>query len=755
MNTHPIKQLFAAFFLVAMQVIPTAILAQKDESNLQYLKPEIGGVGRLLVPTRPTIQLPYQMIRMTPDRDNYLDDQIRSFPLQLVSHRLGQVFPIKPSTAQVVTKESWEEKLAYDQDLEIRNPWHYHNFLTEKNIEMDFVPGRKTAIFRFTFPNNTPKHILFGTYNQLQDSWKLNTDGSLQGIQLFPAEEGKQPVKVYFYGRFNDKPAFFTADNKPLQAGIQISGNGKSIYATFPSSSTSPVTLRYAVSYISAEQARQNLIDEQSDMPSLDAFAGKGKAEWAKVMEQIQVEGGTIEQKESFYTALYRCYERMVNISEDGKYYSGYDNKVHKDKRDFYVDDWAWDTYLALHPLRTILQPTIEQDMLESYVRMYQQSGWMPTFPVLYGDHACMNGFHSSVSFLDAWNKGLKNFNVQQAYAGMRKNAASATMLPWKNGPATKLDSFYYAHGYLPALHPGEKEPYSFVHSFERRQAVAVTLGTSYDDWAVAQLAKGLNKENDYRYFTKRSFNYRNLWNADRQFFLPKDSAGNWINIDPKFDGGPGGRDYYDENNGWTYMWQVQHNIPDLIQLMGGKAGFEKRLDQLFREGLGREKKLFWVKFTDATGLIGQFSMGNEPSFFIPYLYNYTGSPWKTQEKIRILLSTWFHNDIFGIPGDEDGGGMSAFVVFSSMGFYPITPGTPVYTIGSPLFTKTTIHLENGKDFTVVAPGASKQNKYIQAATLNGKPLNTPFITHQDIISGGTLKLIMGDRPNKEWGVSK
>lgn len=761
MSVKTLQHLFTAICLMGALSASYVSQAQqtKSQNNLQYLKLEIGGVGRLLVPTRPTIQLPYQMIRMTPDRDNYLDGQIRSFPLQLVSHRLGQVFPIKPNTDKKITQDSWQEKLYYDQDLEIKNPWHYHNFLSEKGIEMDFVPGKKTAIFQFSFPKNTPRQLLFGSYNRLPGAWQLNTDGSLQGLQLFPAEHGMQPVKVYLYGRFSTPPALYSAAGVPLQPGKKIKDNGSRIYAKFPTvSGTDPVQFRYGISYISYEQARQNLLDEQSgpsNQPDMKAFADKGQAAWAKVMGQIQVEGGTIEQKESFYTALYRCYERMVDITEDGKYYSGYDNKIHEDKRPFYVDDWAWDTYLALHPLRTIIQPTVEQDMLQSYVRMYQQSGWMPTFPVLYGDHACMNGFHSSVMFLDSYNKGLKNFDVKEAYAGMRKNSASATMLPWKNGPATVLDSFYYEHGYFPALHPGEKEPYSFVHGFERRQAVAVTLGTSYDDWAVAQLAKDLGKTADYQHFTKRSFNYRNLWNADKKFFLPKDSAGNWIDINPKFDGGPGGRDYYDENNGWTYMWQVQQNIPDLVQLMGGKTGLENRLDQLFTEGLDMEKKTFWVKFTDATGLVGQFSMGNEPSFFIPYLYNYTNAPWKTQQRIRLLLSTWFHNDIFGIPGDEDGGGMSAFVVFSSLGFYQVTPGIPVYTIGSPLFTKSTIHLENGKDFTLLAPGASKQNKYIQSATLNGKALNTPFFTHQDIMAGGTLKLIMGDRPNKNWGISK
>lgn len=235
---------------------------------------------------------------------------------------------------------------------------------------------------------------------------------------------------------------------------------------------------------------------------------------------------------------------------------------------------------------------------------------------------------------------------------------------------------------------------------------------------------------------------------------MPKDADGKWINIDPKFDGGPGGRDYYDENNGWTYLWQVQHNINGLITLMGGKDNFQAKLDQLFREPLGRSKHEFWNKFPDATGLVGEFSMGNEPSFHIPYLYNYAGAPWKTQAHVRLLLDLWYKDNVFGIPGDEDGGGMSAFVVFSSMGFYPITPGVPVYTIGSPLFSKVTISLPDGKEFTVLANNCSVVNKYIQSAKFNGKVLNTPSFTHDELMNGGKLELEMGPKPNKSWGVN-
>ncbi len=222
--------------------------------------------------------------------------------------------------------------------------------------------------------------------------------------------------------------------------------------------------------------------------------------------------------------------------------------------------------------------------------------------------------------------------------------------------------------------------------------------------------------------------------------------------IDPKSAGGLGYREYYDENNAWTYAWDVKHDIAGLTSLLGGKESAEQRLDQLFRAPLGMKKSQFYVNGSNSTGMVGQFSMGNEPSFHIPYLYNYFGAPWKTQKRTRFLLDVWFKDNIFGIPGDEDGGGMTAFVVFSSMGIYPVTPGLPYYSITSPIFEKVSIDLKNGKQFTVVAKGASKTNKYIQKAFINGEEIFSPFISHKQIMSGATLKVILGELPNKEWG---
>lgn len=717
--------------LLIIQLISFCQIKTLPLNNIQYVDPRIGNVGWLLVPTRPTVQVPNQMIRMYPERTDHLDDQIKYFPLSVAAHRNGNLFGIMPATGDLNYTDN--PVSAWDSHLEITQPNYYFTWLEDYDVKVEFTPGKKAGFFRFSFPEGKAKHVLLK--NLSPGKW-VSTDG-----ETFESTEFFNGMKAFVYARVRSSQT-----EKPV-----LTSNEKGTWLSWKNLNSETIDFKYAISYISSEQARKNL---ETEIPVWDFVGLKllAKKAWDNELNRIETEGGTPAQRRSFYTALYRTYERMVNITEDGKYYSGYDHRVHEDSQSFYADDWSWDTYLAHHPLRCILNPEREGDMAASYVRMYSQSGWIPTFPQVFGDLECMNGFHSSITLLDDYRKGIRNFDAKKAYEGMKKNAAEATLLPWRNSPASALDSFYRAYGYFPALHPDEKETVALVHPFENRQAVAVTLGDSYDSWALAQMAKDLDQKADYGNFILKSKNYKNLWRADKGFFMPKDASGNWIDIDPTWDGGPGGRAYYDENNGWTYLWQVQHDISGLIDLMGGKANFERRLDQLFRESLNRSKYELWAKFPDFSGIVGQFSMGNEPSFHIPYLYNFTDSPWKTQKRVRMLLDTWFMDTIFGIPGDEDGGGMSAFVVFSGMGFYPVTPGLPIYTIGSPVFSKTVIHLDDGKDFTILAPNCNDTNKYIQEAYLNGKPLNAPWFTHQDIINGGELKLVMGAYPNKNWG---
>ncbi|MCD6347889.1 MAG: glycoside hydrolase family 92 protein, partial [Bacteroidales bacterium] len=500
-------------------------------------------------------------------------------------------------------------------------------------------------------------------------------------------------------------------------------------------------------SWIDAKQAGRNLLKENPGW-NFQKTVNAGIDAWNTELGKIQVKGGTLDQRVTFYTALYRTMERMININEYGRYYSDYDGRVHKSAGGFYVDDWSWDTYRALHPLHILIAPEREKDMLRSYILMYTQSGWMPTFPEIYGDAKCMIGNHQAAIFADAWAKGIRSFSKSKAYAGLRKNAFEGTRLPWREGPSTELDDFSRKNGYFPALSPGEEEPVKEVHSFEKRQAVAVTLEHAYDDWCLAQLAGAWNHPGDAEILKDRAGNFRNVFNPEIGFMAAKKADGSWVEpFSPATSNGTGCRDYFAEVNSWNYTWSVQHDIPALIELMGGKEMFVKKLDQLFTEPLSGYAKWGTIRDQpDATGLTGQFVMGNEPGFHVPYLYTLAGVPWKTQKRVRQLMDAWFRNDVMGICGDEDGGALSAWYVFSAMGFYPVTPGKPEYVIGSPIFEEVRIDVGKGKTFTIKAPFVSAQNKYVQEIILNGETQNSYILPHSAVAEGGTLILDMGSQ---------
>jgi predicted alpha-1,2-mannosidase len=698
-----------------------AVPLARAHAQVEYVDPTIGNVGVLLEPTRPAVYLPNGMIRFYPIREDAFDDRIASFPLTISSHRQPELFSIMPGENGAPA--------AYDQEK--TTPYYYSTRFDSSLIRTEFAPVERSGYFRFTFPNGAAAVVLA---NRQPGALHIQTDGSLCG------EEVVGDLQAYVYGEFR----------QPVAYNVETI-NGKSrVIATGKDSQV--LEFRYGISFISVGQAKKNLQHEIADW-GFERISDAAKSRWNQALGQVAIEGGTETQRKIFYTALYRCFERMVNISEDGQYYSAFDHQVHRDPRPFYVDNWLWDTYRALEPLQTLLNPEMEADKIQSYVRMYQQSGIMPTFALASGNYPCMNGNHAAPWFADAWFKGVRNFDLDTAYEGVKDRALRKTLLPWRLGPKTPLDDFYSEHGYMPALRPGEKETDPHVHPFEKRQPVPVTLENSFDDWNIAQLARALKKPEDEQLFLRRAANYKNLFRADKELMWPKDDKGQWIDpLDPKFDGGMGGRDYYDENNGYTYTWDVAQDFAGLFTLMGGVDNAEANLDQLFREPLGRSKYAFQAKFPDSTSMTGQFSMGNEPSFVIPYIYNRLGSPWKTQKRVRMLLESFFTDTLQGIPGDEDGGGMSAFVVFSMLGFYPVTPGIPVYDIGSPVFDKATIHLKNGRDFVVVAHNNSHNNKYVQDIRLDGKPLNQVWFRHADIAGGGTLELTMGDTPNTQLG---
>ncbi len=722
--------------------------SKRGGDPVDFVNPNIGGISPLLQTTVPLVSLPESMMRIYRLPGNYQAEKINGFPFILCGHRNGTAGLLMPTSGKIsADQRSWASY--YDHDFEVCTPYYYSVWLEDPDIDLEFSVAARSSFYNIAWNSDMQKNIMMAVTTR--GSIKVIDHNTIEGHEIY---HGK--VKVFFYIKCDKS---FSSDSvwssrQGSSEGIAgMEGVRPSISLTFDIPVKEKLGLKMGVSFVDAEQARRNL-EEEIPRWDFESLKSDGRAKWNDALGKIKVAGGTTDQKTVFYTALYRTYERMVNISEDGRYFSGFDDTIHSDNGvPFYADDWIWDTYRAAHPLHAMIEPEKEGLKIQSYVRQYEQSGWMPSFPILFGDNPCMNGHHSAAVIADAYFKGIRNFDMEKAYEGLRKNALEATMLPWRNGPMCSLDTFYLENGYYPALNPGEKETVALVHPFEKRQAVAITLGHSYDDWCLARLAKALNKSDDYEYFLKQSQNFRNLFNHETGFFEPKTADGNWVkDFNPKHSGGMGNRDYYDENNGWTYLWDVQHDIAGLIELLGGREKFTSRLDQLFIEGLGMSKYAYLAQFPDATGQVGQFVMGNEPSLHIPYLYNYAGEPWKTQKRIRMLLDTWFTNSPFGIPGDEDGGGLSGFVVFSSIGIYPVTPGIPAFNIGSPVFTNVTINLQNNRKFRIVAKKNSRQNKYIQSAILNGKEWTKPWFSWDDIKGGGELVLEMGARPNYQWG---
>ena len=709
-------------FLYWAAALTLLVAGCKSNDILSEVDPTIGGIG-VLQPTRPTVQVPNQMIRWTPLRADLRDDQVADYPLTLASHRQQSLFGFLPLVRGGWEGDWWSARQVYDREK--NKPYEYDSRLEACSIR--FAPAAKSGIAEVVFDEKDGALLRFR---------HLNGHGSFEpdGDRALVAHERFAGMDAYARIEFDC----------PVQVLEKTPEGGCILLGV----SSDKVRMRYGISYIDAGQARANL---EKEIPGWDFDTVSAHAEkaWRDALGKIRVEGGTTPHRRLFYTSLYRCYERMVDISEYGRYYSAFDHQVHQSDRPFYNDNWLWDTHISLEPLQTILNPEMEQDKLQSYVEMYKQCGTVPSFAVIWGDWPAMTGNYAAVWMADALAKGLK-FDIGTGYEGVRHNALEETLLPWRNGPRCVLDKFYDEHGWYPSLHPGEEETVPEVSlPWERRQSVGLSTAFAYCDWAVAQIARSLGKTDDEQLFLDRASWYRNVYRPDKGMFWPRDKEGNWIEgVDPRYMD----RAYFTENNAYTFQWDVKHDLEGLFNLMGGRAEAEKKLDQLFRIPIEMGKGEYFIILPDSSGMLGQFAMGNEPSFHIPYIYDYLGSPWKTQKRIHQVMDLVFSDTVNGIPGDEDGGGMSSFVVFSMMGFFPVTPGIPIYAIGSPFFEKTTITLPDGKTFTVKAKDYSEDNKYIQSARLNGKAMDRAWFTHEELTAGGILELVMGPEPNKDWG---
>ncbi len=618
---------------------------------------------------------------------------------------------------------------------EIATPSYYSVYLDDYRTRAEMTAQSRSAIFRFTYDKAGMAYLIVNPNSDYGQGYieidlaKKEIRGYNPVHRIYQGWGESAGFNGYFIIRYEKNPEKYGV----YQDSLVLSGKtsiGESIkigaYIGFRVKDKESVLIKAASSFVSFEGAEKNLNSEIQNWN----FAGvKSRLEkdWEQQLGKIEVRGDRRE-KEKFYGALYRTsFLPHVFNDVDGAYpaFSKGTPICYTQKGDYYADFSMWDTYRALHPLLTIIDTVREGDMVRSLIDKYNQGGWLPIFPCWNSYTAAMIGDHSISVIGDAIMKDIKGFDVRKAYEAMRKNAFNepVSFEEYKNGKGRRALNSYLKYGYIP-LEDSVKE------AFHTCEQVSRTLEYAYDDYVLAQVAQKLGEKADYEALSKRAMNYKNVIDPRTGYAQGRHADGTFLNDDNAFrfvrfvtEGVPA-----------HYSWYVPQDVRGLANLMGGKGRFISKLDSLFSE------RRYWH--------------GNEPCHQIPYLFNYVGQPWKTQKQVSLIRRTEYDNTPGGLSGNDDAGQMSAWYVFSAMGFYPVCPGNPYYVIGTPAFENIKINLENGKTFVVKANGTSEKNCYIQSARLNGKKYDKNYINHYQIMSGGVLELMMGNKPNKSWGAT-
>jgi predicted alpha-1,2-mannosidase len=613
-------------------------------------------------------------------------------------------------------KSPEDRKLPFSHADEIVRPDYYSVWMSaggSRTIRTEMTATERCAYMRFTFPANDSSSVVveasrpgvagFSRVDAAkQEITGYNPDRVDANLGPMKLPNFKGYFVIQFHKAFGDSGTYGPTPHQP--------GLATGAYAKFKTTDGEVVEARVGTSFISIEQARQNL---KAEIPKWDFEAVRQslRSTWNEKLGRITVEGATDDQRKIVYTGLYHALLYPRIFSEQGRYYSAFDDTVHKGVS--YTAYSIWDTFRAEHSLLTLLAPERIDGMIGALLQNYQEGGWMPKWPNPSYTNI-MIGTHADSLVAEAINKHFKGFDYNLAWDAVYKDA----MTP-PDGDTTRR--WYDREPHTPYEARGGltySKLLGYVPVDKTAESASRTLEDSYDDWCVAEVAKALGKKEEYQFFLNRSHNYEHLFNKATGFMQAKNSDGSWA--DPK--------DGWTEGNTWVYTWAVMHDIPGLMQLMGGKEKYNARLDEHFSGGHNVHS--------------------NEPSHHYGYLYDFSGQPWKTQAKVREIAATEYADLPSGIDGDDDCGQMSAWYLFTALGFYPVNPASGDYMLGSPLFTKMTLQLANGNLFTVTAENNSAKNVYIQSATLNGKPLTIPVIHYDDIVAGATLKLVMGSTPS-------
>lgn len=679
--------------------------------------------------TYPAVFVPFGMIGWTAQTGEggwpyqYSKDTIQGF---LATHRPSAwmsdygPFSFMPVTGELKVLPQARASHFRHQDEDAR-AYRYSVLLQDCGVRVEMAPARRGGMLRFTFPRAENAFIVVdagspGTARVHPESNSITgTNSSIRGG--FPPNFAQYFVAVF--------------DRKFSRSGSWKNG----AWAGFSTAAGDTVSVRVGVSLISLEQAERNL--PAGDFAQVEARA---RAEWERELGRIEIRGGTEAQRRTFYTALYHAlqFPRELDERDAGGaaiHYSPYDGRVHAGT--MVADTGFWDTFRAEFPLLTIIEPSWVGGIIRSLLNAFDEGGWLPKWPNP-GYSNVMIGTHADSVIADAFVKGIRDYDVEKAYAALRKDATQAGTGRYEARAGIE-DTIRL--GYAPAD--------------KVRESAACTLEYAYDDFCVAQVARGLGRAADYSTFAERARNYRNIFDPSTGFMRGRNSDGSWVEpFDPLAWGG-----VYTEGNAWQWLWSVQHDVPGLMALLDGREAFLKKLDTLFSMTsdfkVGGYGKVIHEMTEAKMAGTGQYAHINEPVHHVIYLYDYAGQPWKAQQWARAIMDRFYRPGPDGWLGDEDTGQMSAWYIFSALGLYPVNPGQPIYALGTPLFEHATIHLENGKDFSVEAARTSPADFYVQSATLNGRPLERVWIAHSEILEGGVLRFRLGPRPNRSWGVGQ